>query len=58
MLKLILARKMKRFVRCSMGEQLIVSWCPQGDSNARTRLRRPVLYPLSYGGQRGIATHG
>ncbi len=26
--------------------------CPQGDSNARTRLRRPVLYPLSYGGQR------
>ena len=24
--------------------------CPQGDSNARTRLRRPVLYPLSYGG--------
>ena len=26
-------------------------WCPQGDSNARTRLRRPVLYPLSYGGR-------
>lgn len=26
-------------------------WCPQGDSNARTRLRRPVLYPLSYGGK-------
>src|SRR5690242_5708633 len=25
--------------------------CPQGDSNARTRLRRPVLYPLSYGGR-------
>ncbi len=23
---------------------------PRGDSNARTRLRRPVLYPLSYGG--------
>jgi hypothetical protein len=35
---------------------------PQQDSNLRTRLRRPVLYPLSYGGsvtskgyqQRGI----
>ena len=26
--------------------------CPQGDSNARHRLRRPVLYPLSYGGSR------
>ena len=24
--------------------------CPRGDSNARHRLRRPVLYPLSYGG--------
>ncbi len=24
---------------------------PQQDSNLRTRLRRPVLYPLSYGGQ-------
>ena len=25
-------------------------WYPRRDSNARTRLRRPVLYPLSYGG--------
>ncbi len=25
---------------------------PQQDSNLRTRLRRPMLYPLSYGGQR------
>ena len=24
--------------------------CPRRDSNSRTRLRRPVLYPLSYGG--------
>jgi hypothetical protein len=23
---------------------------PRRDSNARTRLRRPLLYPLSYGG--------
>ena len=27
-------------------------WCPWLDSNQRSRLRRPVLYPLSY---RGIA---
>ena len=25
-------------------------WYPRRDSNARHRLRRPVLYPLSYGG--------
>ncbi len=25
---------------------------PQQDSNLRTRLRRAVLYPLSYGGRR------
>ncbi len=25
---------------------------PRQDSNLRTRLRRPVLYPLSYGGFR------
>jgi hypothetical protein len=25
-------------------------WCPRQDSNLGTRLRRPVLYPLSYGG--------
>lgn len=24
--------------------------CPRQDSNLRTRLRRPLLYPLSYGG--------
>ncbi|CAI7976379.1 hypothetical protein FRAHR75_240054 [Frankia sp. Hr75.2] len=26
--------------------------CPRQDSNLRTRLRRAVLYPLSYGGSR------
>lgn len=26
--------------------------CPRQDSNLRTRLRRPLLYPLSYGGVR------
>ena len=28
----------------------ISSLCPRQDSNLRTRLRRPALYPLSYGG--------
>ena len=27
--------------------------CPRQDSNLRTRLRRAVLYPLSYGGGNG-----
>jgi hypothetical protein len=27
---------------------------PQQDSNLRTRLRRPLLYPLSYGGWRDV----
>ena len=36
-------------------EAIIANWwrqgmCPQKDSNLRTWLRRPVLYPLSYGG--------
>jgi hypothetical protein len=25
-------------------------WCPRQDSNLRTRLRRAMLYPLSYEG--------
>ena len=29
--------------------------CPRQDSNLRTRLRRAVLYPLSYGGSCGGA---
>ena len=31
---------------------LVFRWRPQQDSNLRTRLRRPSLYPLSYGGWR------
>jgi hypothetical protein len=27
------------------------SWRPRKDSNLRTRFRKPMLYPLSYGGQ-------
>jgi hypothetical protein len=29
---------------------------PRQDSNLRARLRRPLLYPLSYGGKTGDAT--
>lgn len=29
---------------------LVEAKCPRQDSNLRTRLRRPLLYPLSYGG--------
>jgi hypothetical protein len=31
---------------------------PQQDSNLRTRLRRPLLYPLSYGGLRRNSSAG
>ena len=30
--------------------KLALAWCPRQDSNLRSRLRRAVLYPLSYGG--------
>jgi hypothetical protein len=32
------------------GEIYTNELCPRQDSNLRTRLRRAVLYPLSYGG--------
>jgi hypothetical protein len=35
--------------------QLLIGMRPQQDSNLRTRLRRPLLYPLSYGGWRCVA---
>jgi hypothetical protein len=28
--------------------------CPRQESNLRTRFRKPVLYPLSYGGSAGV----
>ena len=37
---------------------LVVGWRPQQDSNLRTRLRRPLLYPLSYGGFASFACYG
>ena len=36
--------------KCGCYEPRSDSWRPWGDSNARTWLRRPVLYPLSYRG--------
>jgi hypothetical protein len=34
------------------GSKYLIYLRPQQDSNLRTRLRRPLLYPLSYGGWR------
>ena len=31
--------------------------CPRQDSNLRTRFRKPLLYPLSYGSVIGLSTH-
>ncbi len=31
--------------------------CPRQDSNLRTRLRRPALYPLSYEGGLGKSSN-
>ncbi len=37
---------MERFI----GMRIFKAECPRRDSNPRPWLRRPVLYPLSYGG--------
>lgn len=34
-----------------MVQVMVQVWRPRQDSNLRSRLRRAVLYPLSYGGQ-------
>jgi hypothetical protein len=39
-----------RLTEVSRTASNVSSRCPQKDSNLRTWLRRPVLYPLSYGG--------
>ncbi len=41
--------------RC--GEFFPTKKYPQQDSNLRSRLRRPVLYPLSYGGNLTAVYH-
>ena len=45
----VLACTQKLPTRISAGQELFPE-CPRQDSNLRTRLRRPLLYPLSYGG--------
>ncbi len=36
--------------RREIGADKVKCWRPRRDSNSRSRLRRAVLYPLSYGG--------
>src|SRR5207247_6341033 len=48
-------RRRRRWLRCpdtSVHDVPTLTPCPRQDSNLRTRLRRPALYPLSYGGER------
>jgi hypothetical protein len=33
---------------------LLKRGCPRQESNLRTRFRKPLLYPLSYGGGFGL----
>jgi hypothetical protein len=40
-----------------MGPRTPFCLCPRQDSNLRTALRRRVLYPLSYGGDRLSVEH-
>ena len=35
---------------CASVTSATCRWCPRQDSNLRAWLRRPLLYPLSYGG--------
>jgi hypothetical protein len=42
--------KIKARQTCVSAGQRAFPECPRQDSNLRTRLRRPLLYPLSYGG--------
>ena len=40
----------KAAAEMSLGSQTpVITWCPRADSNCRTRFRKPMLYPLSYG---------
>ena len=46
----ILSAELAWFARCQGEDEFPCRWCPRQDSNLRPRLRRAVLYPLSYGG--------
>ena len=37
--------------------QPLMDRCPRHESNMRTRFRKPLLYPLSYGGRTGFMKH-
>jgi hypothetical protein len=40
-----------------MAAELLLWRRPRQDSNLRTRFRKPMLYPLSYGGSDADDTH-
>ena len=47
---------MLRFVfKITAAASLRPRWYPRQESNLRTRFRKPLLYPLSYGGTQGIS---
>ena len=49
---------MRRPVACDVARCLrrrgMGQWYPRQDSNLRTWFRKPLLYPLSYGGAGGV----
>lgn len=50
---IFLARHVKVFLQV----RGLHAGCPRQDSNLRAWLRRPLLYPLSYGGQGSAGTY-
>lgn len=48
----------RKALNCFSAVQGLDFRCPRQDSNLRTRLRRPLLYPLSYGGVSGALCGG
>ena len=49
----LLEESVRRVQRLSPGLALS-TWYPRQESNLRTRFRKPLLYPLSYGGLSGL----
>ena len=49
-------KSMLRFVfKIPAAASLRPRWYPRQESNLRARFRKPLLYPLSYGGPQGIS---
>ena len=40
----------RRSVKGTVARQIQIVWCPRQESNLGTWFRKPMLYPLSYGG--------